>query len=404
MPAGKRASVQAQMEERNSVKIYFVDGSFKSCPANKFTTMEQLWAIASEKLSFSVKTATNFFIWGVESDLELLLYADTTLEEIKGSWPQWMNQFSNNTKKRQKKLSTDFRLVYKPTCIVPLSIERKLSQLEAVNIFFMEAIKNVVSSNYPCDIDTAVRLGGLQAQAILGDRNPAQHKVGYMQKEIRRFIPEHLHAMKRTEEWEELIFASHEKNRGQPKNITKMLYLQQVRQWKYYGSVFFEATFTPSSQTFYNQEFSGIIHVGVNHDGLHFIDPKIMKVVSVEFKDVVKISSNAFMFGVTQRQEDPAAPAREWIVKTRAGTLIDDLIHDWFAEIRATNNWIEEERVRQTTPSVSEANSLSSTANNTPTAVRQQQDRMSTAYKPKNHADWEMDEIEAIAAEIHHSR
>eukprot|EP01117_Protostelium_nocturnum_P002130 TRINITY_DN12774_c0_g1_i1.p1 TRINITY_DN12774_c0_g1~~TRINITY_DN12774_c0_g1_i1.p1 ORF type:complete len:437 (+),score=130.88 TRINITY_DN12774_c0_g1_i1:177-1487(+) len=343
----KQRPTSVNMTERGSVKVYFQDGSFKSCKCTKDTTIEELWEIMSEKLSFSVKTAINFFIWGCERDLELLLYSDTRMEELKTAWPLHMREWSNSAKKQHKKLSNDFRLVYRPTAIVPIKVERSVRDPEAVHLFFLEAVNNVVKSNYPCDVQTAVELGGLQAQAVLGDRNQALHKRGYLGREVSRFVPKHLFASKKTEEWEELIFAKHESCRGQEKMITKMLYLQLVRQWTYYGSVFHTATFTPSSQTFYSQEFSGGIALGVNWFGLHIIDPVLMKIISVEFKNIVKLSSTNLLFGFTERQLDKTQPPKEWIFRTKAGHLINDLIHDWFAEIKATDNWVELTRKQQ---------------------------------------------------------
>jgi hypothetical protein len=347
------------MTERGSVKVYFQDGSFKSCRCTKDTTIEELWQIMSEKLEFNVKTASNFFIWGCERDLELLLYSDTKMEDLKTAWPLHMRQWSNSARKQHKKLSNDFRLVYRPTAIVPIKVERSVREPEAVHLFFLEAVNNIIKSNYPCDTTTAIELGGLQAQAIMGDRNAALHKRGYFGKEIARFIPNHLYGTKKAEDWEELIFAKHESCRGQEKMITKMLYLQLVRQWTYYGSCFYDATFTPSSQTFYSQEFSGNIALGVNWFGIHLIDPVLMKIISIEFKNVVKLSSTDFLFGFTERQADKQKPHKEWIFRTKAGHLINDLIHDWFAEIKATDNWVELTRKQQSqiysTPSASRA-------------------------------------------------
>jgi hypothetical protein len=67
-------------------------------------------------------------------------------------------------------------------------------------------------------------------------------------KSILGFVPQHLHNQKKIEEWEMLIYKEQDKHKGKDKFIAKLLYLQIVRQWPFYGCTFFSARYTPASQ------------------------------------------------------------------------------------------------------------------------------------------------------------
>lgn len=82
-------------ELKNLFKVYFVDGSFKSFKINpKETTVEELWEMVATKLGLSEEHSQYFFIWGIEEDLELLLFSESTLDEVINEWPGYMKKWS----------------------------------------------------------------------------------------------------------------------------------------------------------------------------------------------------------------------------------------------------------------------------------------------------------------------
>jgi hypothetical protein len=106
---------------------------------------------------------------------------------------------------------------------------------------------------------------------------------------------------KKTEEWEEAIFAKHESCKGQDKLITQMLYLQIVRQWPCYGCTFFRGGFKPSSQAFYKQDFSGTVAIGVNGYGVHMIEP-IEKVSALLFRMEIPLTTHVLFLYFSRKQ------------------------------------------------------------------------------------------------------
>lgn len=44
----------------------------------------------------------------------------------------------------------------------------------------MKALRCVNDGTYPCTPEEAIRLAGLQVQAVYGDHNDANHKLGFL--------------------------------------------------------------------------------------------------------------------------------------------------------------------------------------------------------------------------------
>lgn len=355
---------QSQIQdEAESVKVYFEDGRYQTTKVNpKTATMEDLWELIGDSLGFSVESAQNFFIWGVEDDLEVLLYSESTVSQVRSDWPGYMKKWSNNLrpktvmgtikggmKKRPSEIElqtiTEFKFVFKRTSIVPISVERNIKNPTSTYLLYVQAAKNVQKSNYPSDVGIAISLAGLNLQVEHGDRNPEVYKPGFLRKEILDYIPKHLHKIKTPEEWEDLVYKCYETTRGKDRLISQMLYLQLVRQWAYYGCTFFKGFFVPNTEAFFQQHFSGDVVIGVNNRGIHLMDPVVFKVISVEFDEIDAPKSDERYFSFTRRKR--GAQPEVFTFKTKQGDIINDLLHDWFAEFKRQKMIINKEKHRQ---------------------------------------------------------
>jgi len=210
----------------------------------------------------------------------------------------------------------------------------------ALNLFYIQACYNVVQSNYPCDVDMAVKLGGIQLQITVGDYNNAVHKYGYLTESLHKFVPEHLATSLKLQDWEEKLFASHSLHKGKDQNSLRLLYLELVRQWPYYGSTFFKAKYV-QNDTFFQQEFEGPVRIGINENGVHLISPKEMKIITYAFSELavwdsvkgifafeVKESSSGGLFKLKKK------PNKNYQFKSDQADLINDLLCDWSNEVQ----------------------------------------------------------------------
>lgn len=64
--------------------------------------------------------------------------------------------------------------------VLKIKDEIKAEDAGAIHLFYIQAAHNVVHSNYPCDVPTAIKLAGLQLHITVGNFNPEIHKAGYL--------------------------------------------------------------------------------------------------------------------------------------------------------------------------------------------------------------------------------
>ncbi|EGC32674.1 hypothetical protein DICPUDRAFT_155341 [Dictyostelium purpureum] len=225
-----------------------------------------------------------------------------------------------------------FRLVYRPTSVLPLEAERSINKPEAVHLFYIQAIHNVIHSNYPCEEDVALKLASIQLQVLVGDQK-LEHQ-DHLRESISRYIPSHMLSKRKPEEWEQLIIPQHALLRGSESLQLKKSYLETCQRWLYYGSTFFKAKYIPSNTSFFTQEFEGKVSIGINGNGFHIIDPKVMKMVSYSYRDIVAwdSSSNSFTIKFHNPNSSKSDSTKNYIFKTPQGELINDLLSDWSVE------------------------------------------------------------------------
>ncbi|KAL6071844.1 hypothetical protein QOT17_006017 [Balamuthia mandrillaris] len=321
----RRLTGSACPADGGNIKVYFMDGSYKSYIFHKRDTVEDLWLQVVEKLGLSREGAECFYLWASCDTLEILLYAGEKLQKVFKRWPKTflkyheaegnaslpnsMNRAWKTAKEINPLAKTDvpeMKLKFRTTAILPLSVERNIKDPMAVYLFYTQAVYNVIHSNYPCEPDLAVELAGLQLQRTVGDHNPEMHVEGYLMndKNLNLYVPHHLVSKLNTQECEAMILEKHKQCSGKDPFIVELLYLQRVRQWKYYGSTFFIADYTPDTTSFFEHPFQGEVRVGVNMEGLHVIDPRQMKTKTYGFREIkVWTSGDKFLTFVTPHED-----------------------------------------------------------------------------------------------------
>lgn len=58
--------------------------------------------------------------------------------------------------------------------------DREMTDPVAKHHVYLQALWSVIESEYPCTIEDAVRLAGLQVQIVYGDHKPGSHTAGFL--------------------------------------------------------------------------------------------------------------------------------------------------------------------------------------------------------------------------------
>jgi len=86
----------AHMEERVMLRVYLADNSFKTLYINpKTSTTTDVWRMLCEKLQLPPSEWGYFFLWTISSDAEILMYADSLIEDAAKEYPELRASFSH---------------------------------------------------------------------------------------------------------------------------------------------------------------------------------------------------------------------------------------------------------------------------------------------------------------------
>jgi len=191
----------------------------------------------------------------------------------------------------------------------------------------------------------------------VGDHNLQIHKSGYLihSGALKSYVPEHLNNKLKPEDWETSLFIEHQTHKGKDNHALKLSYLNIVRQWNHYGCTFFKArNITQKEQNFFSQDFEGKVRIGVNENGVHIIEPRIMQVMTFPFDKLVDWNSQKQTFFMEVEDDglksksilsgletikplksfipSKKVPTKQIYYKSAQAELVNDQICDWLEE------------------------------------------------------------------------
>jgi len=130
----------------------------------------------------------------------------------------------------------------------------------------------------------------------------------------------------------------HMKHQGKNSFLTKILFVQTLRQKPQYGSHFFKVKNTiPNSSAYFQQTKEGNIIIGINNDGVHLQDPLSKKIErTIAFKDIINwevVKGKYFWMEVTKNDV-----MEDYILSTPQAELIKETLIDIVYELKKKGN------------------------------------------------------------------
>ncbi|KXS22365.1 hypothetical protein M427DRAFT_50695 [Gonapodya prolifera JEL478] len=236
----------------------------------------------ADKEGLSETSRKMFAMWMVGSQVELQLRPYIDLFEMLSLWPRWVEKYTHhpNVTPASSPFSAPckFHLSFRRECLVPKAKERKVAEEAAVRLLFGEARRNVLAGRYPCAVEDACVLAGVQMQLRHGDFDPRKHGDGFLSDQLEEFVPRSLIERLKPSDWEARIYDNHRKYKGRSPIICRMLYLQFVRQWPFYGSAFFPCCRTVPPGGFFEYRKENWL-CAVNAEGISIVDVAKNKLV-----------------------------------------------------------------------------------------------------------------------------
>jgi len=285
------------------VRVHFVDTSAKAIAIDSNTTAADLREKVIDKIG--LKEDACFALFEKRDDWERCLEPDDKPVDLMAQWEKL---------DRKKGDAADCQFVFKKKIFLK-DDDREMEDSVAKDLVYKQALQCVVSSTYPCNVDDAIKLAGLQFQIVYGNHNPQFHTLGFLTSNLKDFVPKALFGQKKAPEWEYLILKQHEGQQGKSAEDAKTEYLSIVRLWPYYGTTFF-----PPCKSVGNKNLPSKVIIGVNYEGIRLLKPKNKELISEHlFTEICSwaSSSGTFAFEFGNQNE-----SQKYTFETKQGAII----------------------------------------------------------------------------------
>lgn len=229
------------------IRVHFIDDSFKTLAVGNNITGRELLDVVANKIELEEAGRPFFGLYFYKSGESRCVEDEEQVCRLMVHETLGTNVDSNKYINERaeweivrKQWEKDCKLVYKRTVFLKYKAIPK-EHVQVLNYSYIQSVFNVKHGFYPCNKEVALELAGLQMQADFGDYNPKLHVPGFIveKDKVANLIPEELlkaDTTKRPEEWEKEIFSEHSKLKGMSKEDAKVMYLQKVRNSKFYGA------------------------------------------------------------------------------------------------------------------------------------------------------------------------
>lgn len=293
------------------IRVHFVDKSCKAFGVDGNTTTIELRQMVIDKLG--LREDACFALFEKKDEWERCLEPDEKPTELLLQWDKEKNE--------KRKSDQEPVLLFKKKIFLK-DDDREMQDPVAKDLIYLQALASIVTSEYPCGAEDAVKLAGLQFQILHQDHNPAFHVPGYLLPTIENFVPRTLFPSKRPQDWEALILREHESLVGRNPEDAKSEYLSIVKEWGYYGTTFF-----PPCRSAGNRNLPNKVIIGVNYEGIQLLKPKNKQRISEHlFTEICSwaSSSGTFAFEFGNQNE-----SQKYTFETRMGPIIASTIQTY---------------------------------------------------------------------------
>jgi len=234
---------------------------------------------------------------------------------------------SKEAKKALEKKVSFNSFLYKAKLVLKTTNKEIMSDPECVNMIYLQAVSDVVTSRYPANEKDVTVLAALQLQATHGDFKKDVQVSGWLTPKLHEFMPKDLlmkkgkASSKLEKEWEQMILAKYQKVSGFTSLEAKLNYLDYVQEWVFYGATFFLV----EQRQF--KDYPSPLTLGINCEGVLLMHPEKKTVLeNYQYTDIVTWGHSDEKFIVVVGN---IVQQRKLIFKTPDGKAMNHLIHDY---------------------------------------------------------------------------
>ncbi len=294
-------------------RIYFIDGKYTHMKSNSWTSVEEMVEQVCTKLE--IKDRRPFSIFEVDRNgRERFLDKDERILDILGAW----NYIQREELKRNGGSLTDAVPVAYFVFKVAYFFEVREDDPAALELYFIQARADVLRNRYPCTNACATLLAALQLQEEFGDMPMTEEFRGIDGRLSDYVNSQHFHAEDEdryassssgpgspggsrpdAQVLEAEILRIYNKVRGYSQYDCRLSYLDYVKSWRVYGSVFFFVE--PQN----SKAYPATVIIAINCSNILVIHPETQEYLSVfDISDLISVSYSANNFIIVTSTDD----------------------------------------------------------------------------------------------------
>lgn len=216
------------------VRVYMMDGTFKTLPINTHTTAKSLSTMMA--LTVGVKQSDRYAIYEYDNaDNNHYLHPTTRIMDVIAIWQEQVESMDD---KQLARLRCS-RLMFQVHYFLDIDEDDHIGQ----SILFLESVQNVVNQHYPASRRMCLDLAALQLQEELGDFTGEDDEL-MLKGNMHRYIPARFLAIDEDENgslfdhllrrWKKL------KRNGYDQYECQLTYIEVLRQSVWYSSRLFK--------------------------------------------------------------------------------------------------------------------------------------------------------------------
>lgn len=322
--------------KRVALEIPLLNGDSKILDVDSYTTVEEVEKLVTQRMHLVFTEPFGLYEVG-DANVERLLTAKERILDVVASWEnEPLDSEDNRTGSKNAPVYKSIynKLLYKAKLVLKMNVPEIQTDVEAINLLYIQAVHDIVTDRYPVKEKDIVVLAALQLQATNGDYKPNVHTQGWLYKPemICQFIPQALIVQDREakvpkpdlrlcQEWEDKIMSKYKKFNGFTALEAKTNYLQLVQEWTFYGATFFQV----EQRQF--KDYPALLLLGITCESILLMHPTKRTVLeNYPFHDIVTWghSDSKFILVVGNIVQQ-----RKLIFKSDDGTVLNLLVHDY---------------------------------------------------------------------------
>ena len=255
-----------------SVRVYFVDGSFKTMIVDSYTHVSDVRDQIYEKLGLTC--GPNIFALYERRDPtheDILIPADDRLLDVQSAWETLEEKDATAVK--------DFKIIFKAYLVMPLSALDFLAKgdSEVLRLTYMQIVNDVISGKMPVKDKDACNLAALHLQETYGDYIEDQHGHGWLLGKIDKFIPsDKLSTNAKKAEFEQKVIPKYQKLQGISVEEARRHYLDYASSSEQLKNYFGTAYFSVVQRQFRSYEQELLLGINAYQAALYQPDGKVL--------------------------------------------------------------------------------------------------------------------------------